>query len=166
MVVLLSISNSPAACAGAHTNLNIARADLLPRTPTQLSTGAVIAPRSPMPKKKGGEGRGGRGGRPGTGGHEDGRGGRGFGTVGGGGGVGDPRLTGQRPGTVAGQLGVKGGRGDRGRGSQAGGEPRPTHRQGSAQSTGDGNGGRIGVPGSRGRCPDGRRRVNGQCPTS
>ncbi|KAI9607711.1 hypothetical protein KEM48_003498 [Puccinia striiformis f. sp. tritici PST-130] len=28
------------------------------QTPTQLSTGAVIAPRSPMPKKKGGEGRG------------------------------------------------------------------------------------------------------------
>ncbi|KAI9604729.1 hypothetical protein H4Q26_002698 [Puccinia striiformis f. sp. tritici PST-130] len=51
------------------------------QTPTQLSTGAVIAPRSPMPKKKGGEGRGGRGGRPGTGGHEDGRGGRGFGRL-------------------------------------------------------------------------------------
>ncbi|KAI9622879.1 hypothetical protein H4Q26_014818 [Puccinia striiformis f. sp. tritici PST-130] len=63
-----------------------------PTNPAQLSTGASIAPRSPMPKKKGGGGRGGRGGRPGTGGIKGG-GDRGLRTVGGGGGVGDPRLT-------------------------------------------------------------------------
>ncbi|KAI9630744.1 hypothetical protein KEM48_013643 [Puccinia striiformis f. sp. tritici PST-130] len=167
MVLLLFISNSPTPCEGSPVDSDTtAQVDLHPRTPAQLSTGASIAPRSPMPKKKGGGGRGGRGGRPGTGGIKGG-GDRGLRTVGGGGGVGDPRLTGERPGTGTARPGAEGGRGDRGRGLQTGGERRPTHVQGSAHDPlRDGNGGRNGVPGSRGRCPDGRRRVNGQCPTS
>ncbi|KAH9440938.1 hypothetical protein MJO28_016091 [Puccinia striiformis f. sp. tritici] len=169
MALLLFFSNSPTPCDGhpadSHTT---AKVDLLPRTPTQLSTGAFIVSRSPLPKKKGGGGRVGKGGRPGTGDQEvvKGAGGRGFRTVGGGGGVADPRLTGERPGTGTARPGVEGGKGDRGRGFQTGGKPRPIHGQGSAHPLGEGNAGRNGVPGSRGRCPDGRRRVNGQCPTS
>ncbi|KAI9630976.1 hypothetical protein KEM48_013437, partial [Puccinia striiformis f. sp. tritici PST-130] len=162
MALLLFFSNSPTPCDGhpadSHTT---AKVDLLPRTPTQLSTGAFIVSRSPLPKKKGGGGRVGKGGRPGTGDQEvvKGAGGRGFRTVGGGGGVADPRLTGERPGTGTARPGVEGGKGDRGRGFQTGGKPRPIHGQGSAHPLGEGNAGRNGVPGSRGRCPDGRRRI-------